>query len=224
MSQEIKSVAHDLEKAWEEHCRLEFEQKDADATIETMVDAPYVNHIPTMTGGSGKEELRRFYRDHFIAKLPPDTSVQTISRTIGSSSLVEELIFKFTHSCKIDFLLPGLEPTGRYVEIATVAIVHFKDGKIASEHIYWDQASVLVQLGLLDPSGVPVCGVESSNKVVDKSIPFRDLDPPQYEVWRQDDNGNKFLVCSFTQEKYALEYVEELTSRGHKQVYWCEKK
>lgn len=166
---------YDLEKLWDEHLACEFTDRDADETVATMVDLPYVNHIPTMTGGRGKIELRDFYRDHFISKLPADTRTVTISRTVGESRLVEELVFCFTHDMEIDFLLPGIAPTGKYVEVPTVAVVDFVDGKIASEHIYWDQACVLVQIGLLNPEGLPVCGVESARKAVDRSLPFRAL-------------------------------------------------
>ena len=169
----MNSKKYDLEKLWDEHCNLEFETKDADLTVETMVADPYVNHIPTMTGGAGKLTLRDFYRDHFISKLPDDTKIVSVSRTIGETRLVEELVFCFTHDREVDFLLPGVAPTGKYVEAPTVAIVTFENGKIASEHIYWDQATVLVQIGLLDPEGLPVCGAESARKLLDKTLPFR---------------------------------------------------
>ena len=165
-----------LEQLWEHHCDLEFKTRDAELTVDTtMVDEPYVNHIPTMTGGRGKEDLKAFYSKHFIPKLPPDTQIETISRTIDEDRLVEELIFKCTHDREIDFLLPGVGATGKHLEIPTVAIVTFEGDRIASEHIYWDQASALVQLGLLDRNNLPVCGVESAHKVSDKFVPFTNL-------------------------------------------------
>ena len=168
--------AAQLEALWDHHCELEFKTKDAELTVDsTMVEKPYVNHIPTMTGGAGRKDLKDFYSRHFIPKLPDDTTIETVSRTIGENRLVEELIFRCTHDREIDFLLPGVPPTGKYLEIPTVAIVTFEGDKIASEHIYWDQATALVQLGLLDPSNLPICGVECSKKVTDKSLPFRDL-------------------------------------------------
>lgn len=175
MTNQMSHKSYDLEKLWDEHTRLEFSAHDADLTVETMVDVPYVNHVPTMTGGEGKENLRNFYRDHFISKLPKDTKTTTVSRTIGSNRLVEELIFSFTHDCEVDFMIPNVPPTGKYVEVALVVVVTFDGDKIASEHIYWDQASVLVQLGLIDSTHLPVCGVESARKMVDKSLPFRVL-------------------------------------------------
>lgn len=164
-----------LARLWEQHCNAEFSKKDAGGTIETMGANPYVNHVPTLTGGSGKDELQRFYRDHFIACLPDDTATRTVSQTIDHDRLVEELIFCFTHDREIDFLLPGVPPTGKYVEIPTVVIVTFDADKIVSEHIYWDQASVLVQIGLLTADGLPIGGVETARKVEDRTVPFRSL-------------------------------------------------
>lgn len=169
--------AHDLVALWEEHCRCEFETRDVDATMATMVDAPYVNHIPTMTGGVGHDQLKRFYKYHFIGANPPDTALVPISRTVGTDSLVDEMLFSFTHTAEIDWMLPGIAPTGRRVEVPLVAIVRFRDGKVVHEHIYWDQASVLVQVGLLDPAGLPVAGVETARKTVDQSLPSNTLMP-----------------------------------------------
>ena len=166
---------HDLAALWEEHCRYEFETRDVDATMATMVDEPYVNHIPTMTGGVGHEQLRRFYKSHFIGRNPADTELAPVSRTIGADSLVDEMIFRFTHTSEIDWMLPGIPPTGRRVEVPLVAIVRFRDGKLVHEHIYWDQASVLVQIGLLDPAGLPVAGIETAHKVLDSARPSNAL-------------------------------------------------
>jgi len=140
-----------------------------------MVEDAYVNHIPVLTGGVGKEQLREFYSKHFIPQMPRDTEMVPLSRTIGDDQLVDEMIFKFTHTIKMDWMLPGIAPTGRRVEIPLVAIVRFRDGKLAHEHIYWDQGSVLVQLGLLDPRTLPVVGVESAKKAVDKQLPSNAL-------------------------------------------------
>lgn len=166
---------HDLPALWEAHCRHEFETRDVDATMATMVPDPYVNHIPTMTGGVGHDQLKRFYRYHFIGENPPDIALNPVSRTVGESSVVDEMILSFTHTTEIDWMLPGIAPTGRRVEIPLVAIVQFRDGKVAHEHIYWDQASVLVQVGLLDPAGLPVAGVETARKVRDRALPSNAL-------------------------------------------------
>jgi carboxymethylenebutenolidase len=126
-----------------------------------MVEDAYVNDIPVMTGGVGKPALREFYSKYFITKMPPDIELMPISRTIGTDQLVDEMLVKFTHNVHLDWMLPGITPTGKRVEAAVVGIVQFRDSKLAHEHIYWDQASVLVQLGLLDPGKLPVVGVDS---------------------------------------------------------------
>jgi carboxymethylenebutenolidase len=161
------AMKHDLERLWEEHTSHEFVTHDTESTLATMVDDAYVNHVPVMTGGCGKEALRVFYSQDFIPSMPPDTKLTPISRTIGESQLVDEMIFSFTHTQEMAWMLPGVPPTNRYVEIPLVAIVGFRDGKLVSEHIYWDQASVLKQIGLLTDPRLPVFGAETARKVVD---------------------------------------------------------
>jgi len=168
-------MPHDLVSLWEAHCRHEFESRDVDATMATMVAAPYVNHVPTLTGGVGHDQLKRFYKYHFIGGNPPDTTLTPVSRTVGADQIVDELVFSFTHTSEIDWMLPGIAPTGRKVEVPLVAIVKFVDGKVAHEHIYWDQASVLVQIGKLDPKGLPVAGGETAAKVTDNKLPSNAL-------------------------------------------------
>jgi carboxymethylenebutenolidase len=166
-----KRADSDLARLWEEHIRHEFATRSTDDTLNTMVDDAYVDHVPVLTGGSGHGELRNFYANHFIPKMPPDMEMVPISRTIGTDQLVDEMVIKFTHSLEMDWMLPGVPPTGRRVEVPLVVIVRFRDGKLAHEHIYWDQASVLVQLGLVDPEKLPVAGVESARKVLDPTMP-----------------------------------------------------
>ena len=168
-------AAHDLAALWDAHCRFEFETRDVDATMATMVAEPYVNHIPTMTGGVGHDKLRDFYANHFVGVNPPDFELVPVSRTVGETSVVDELVARFTHTTHIDWMLPGIEPTGRFVEIPLVAIVQFDGDKLVHEHIYWDQASVLVQVGLLQPKGLPVAGAETAHKVLDPSLPSNAL-------------------------------------------------
>jgi carboxymethylenebutenolidase len=155
----------DLSQLWEEHTRHEFATRDTEETLATMVEDAYVNHVPVLTGASGKSALREFYSRDFIPNMPPDTTLTPISRTVGTDQLVDEMIFSFTHTQEMPWMLPGIPPTNRHVEVALVAIVRFRDGKLAHEHIYWDQASVLKQLGLLTDPGLPVCGAESARKV-----------------------------------------------------------
>jgi len=164
-----------LARLWEEHMRHEFVTRNAEETVATMAENAYVNHVPVLTGGVGKAALQDFYARHFIPQMPPDVEITPISRTVGSDRLVDELVFTFTHTTAMDWMLPGVAPTGRRVEVPLVVIVHFRNGKVLHEHIYWDQASVLVQLGLLDPDALPVAGVESARKVLDPSLPANNL-------------------------------------------------
>jgi carboxymethylenebutenolidase len=164
-----------LRKLWEDHVRYEFSTRSTDDTLATMVDDAYVNHIPVLTGGSGRDELREFYSKRFIPQMPTDTEMTPVSRTIGEDQIVDEMVFKFTHTIPMDWMLPGISPTGKRVEVPLVAIVRVRDGKLAHEHIYWDQASVLVQIGLLDPARLPVVGIESAKKVLDPSLPANEL-------------------------------------------------
>jgi carboxymethylenebutenolidase len=166
---------YDLEALWEKHTLYEFGTRDVDATMRTMVAEPYVNHVPTMTGGVGQRDLARFYAHHFIPKCPGDFKLQPVSRTVGPDRIVDEMVVSFTHDVEIDWMLPGIPPTGRHVEIPVVAIVNFRGDKLYHEHIYWDQASVLVQIGLLDPTGLPVAGVETARKLLDETRPSNTL-------------------------------------------------
>lgn len=149
---------------------------DIEATMATMTDEPYVNHVPLLAGGVGQQGVLDFYTDHLVGKIfPPDIQITTVSRTVGEDQLVEEVVATFTHTVPIDWLLPGVDPTNKPVEMAAVIIIKFEDNKIAHEHIYWDQASILVQVGLLDPTGLPVSGVEEARKVLDPTAPSRVL-------------------------------------------------
>ena len=164
-----------LRQLWERHVQYEFSTRNTEDTLATMVEDAYVNHIPVLTGGVGRDELREFYSKRFIPQMPPDTEMTPVSRTIGEDQLVDEMVFKFTHSIRMDWMLPGIAPTGKRVEVPLIAIVRFREGKLAHEHIYWDQASVLAQIGLLDASKLPVAGVESARKVLDPTLPANAL-------------------------------------------------
>jgi carboxymethylenebutenolidase len=137
-----------MAELWDEHQSYEFEAHSTEKTLTTMTDDPVNINVPLLTGGVGFEEVRRYYSECFIPKNPPDTEVTLLSRTVGEDRLVDELILSFTHTIEMDWMLPGIPPTGRRVEVPLAVVVEFKEGKIASEHIYWDQASVLVQVGL----------------------------------------------------------------------------
>jgi carboxymethylenebutenolidase len=145
---------------------------DLETTMATMTDNPHLVNVPSMVGGSGRDGVRAFYANHLIGKFfPPDVEFTDVSRTIGDGRLVDELIISFTHTQEIEWMLPGVAPTGRPVTVAFVVIVGVEDGKIAYEHIYWDQATVLVQLGLLDPAGLPVAGGEAAAGLLQAALP-----------------------------------------------------
>jgi carboxymethylenebutenolidase len=154
-----------LGAVFDKHIRCEFQDHDVDATMKTMVREPYVHHVPMLTGGRGYDEVYNFYKNHFVGKMPDDTKVERISRTVGKDQVVDELILKFTHDREIDYLIPGIPPTGKYVELPHVVVMKFVGNKIAHEHIYWDQASLLAQIGHLDANNLPVKGIEESRKL-----------------------------------------------------------
>ncbi len=168
-------AAVNLSALWDDHVKYEFATRDTEDTLQTMVTNAYVNHVPVLTGGVGRDELREFYSNRFIPQMPPDTAMTPVSRTIGADRVVDEMVFEFTHTIKMDWMLPGVAPTGKHVKVPLVVIVHFREGKLAHEHIYWDQASVLVQLSLIDAANLPVAGVESAEKVLNPQLPANRL-------------------------------------------------
>lgn len=163
---EFNAEQQALLDAFEKHVGAELD-KDLETTLATMIDTPHLNNIPTLIGGDGYEEVKEFYSSLILTGrfFPPDTEMEPISRTIDQQQLVDEIIFKCTHTTEIGWMLPGIAPTGKRIEIPLVVIVGFKEGKVAHEHIYWDQASVLVQVGLLDPTGLPVNGIASAQRM-----------------------------------------------------------
>jgi carboxymethylenebutenolidase len=166
---------YDLAALWDAHVMHEFETRDVDATMATMVKEPYVNHIPTMTGGVGHKKLHHFYTNYFVHSNPPDMTSIPISRTVGATQVVDEALVSFTHSVEIPWMLPGIAPTGRRIEVALLSVVKFRGDKLWHEHIYWDQATVLAQLGLIDQAILPVVGAEGGRKLIDEGIPSNAL-------------------------------------------------
>jgi carboxymethylenebutenolidase len=171
----LATAQQSLSERWEEHVKYEFATRDTEDTLKTMVPDAYVNHVPVMTGGVGHDQLREFYSQRFIPRMPPDTSMTPVSRTIGVDRVVDEMVFEFTHTIRMDWALPGVEPTGKHVKVPLIVVVHFREGKLAHEHIYWDQASILVQLGLIDARNLPVAGVETAEKVLNPNLPANEL-------------------------------------------------
>jgi len=163
-----------LSSLWEQHVGAEFAAKDVDQAVATMTPESYVNLIPLMVGGRGRDQVRDFYADHFVSQLPPDIEIIPVSRTIGQGQVVDESILRFTHSIRMDWILPGISPTGKQVEVPFVAIIKFEGDKIAHEHLYWDQASLLVQIGLLDRT-LPVRGGEIAAQVLNPDQAMNEL-------------------------------------------------
>jgi carboxymethylenebutenolidase len=156
----------DLGAVFDEHVASEFVTKDVDATMATMIGEPYVWHVPPLTGASGGQAVREFYSSRFIDHTPADAVLSPIARTVSADRVIDEFVLEFTHDIELPWMLPGVAPTGRRVRIPTVVVMGFSDGKVAYEHIYWDQASVLVQIGLLDPALLPVSGAEQADRLL----------------------------------------------------------
>ncbi len=165
----------ELSALFDAHVAAEFVTKDADATMATMTDDPTVIHVPVLTGGRGRDEIHAFYRDHFIPSWPDDVEMVPLSRTVDGERVVDEFVVRFTHSREMPYWLPGVAPTGRTVEVPHVVVMGFEDGKVSYEHIYWDQASLLVQVGLLDPDRLPVVGRAIARALVDVRVPMNEI-------------------------------------------------
>lgn len=186
----------DLEAVWEEHTRYEFAERAVEKTMGTMVQEPYVNHVPTITGGIGRERLTHFYRNHFVHSNPPDTNLELVSRTVGIDRVIDEFVFSCTHDRVIDWLIPGVPPTGKKLEVPFTCVINIRGDRLFHEHISWDQATLLRQIALLpdylpfpypvngrDPAPgrrfeyrVPTAGAETARKLVDEnSVPSNEM-------------------------------------------------
>jgi len=164
---------HEMLDTFKKHVDAEL-AGDLETTMATMTADPHLHNVPSMVGGVGRDGVRKFYKNHLVGKFfPPDVKMTNVSSTVGDTQIVDELVISFTHTTPIDWMLPGVDPTGMPVEIAVAVVVGFKDGKVSHEHIFWDQASVLVQIGLIDPKGLPVVGAESARKLLDPKLPAR---------------------------------------------------
>ncbi len=169
------SEGRDLGAIFDEHVADEFVAKDLAATMSTMTAEPFVNHVPTMMGGVGGTGVADFYDNWFIGHWPDDTQIISVSRTVGADTVVDEMVIDFTHDVQMDALLPGIPPTGRAVRLPVVVVMGFEGDKVAYERIYWDQATLLVQVGLIDETSLPVTGVVQAEKVLDKDLPANEL-------------------------------------------------
>ena len=176
----IAGPYYDLVGLFAEHVRHEFETLDVDATMATMVDEPYVNHVPTLSGGVGHDLLKRFYKYHFIGQNAKDRDSVTVSQTIGPDRVVLESVVRFRHDEVIDRMYSGIEPTGEYVEIPLVLLVKFRGDRVCHEHIHWDQGSALAQIGVLDATNLPIAGPEAAHKLLDETLPSNQF---MLDVW-----------------------------------------
>jgi len=155
-----------LRQLWGEHMGLEFGAHDPEGAAAMMTDDGYVLNVPVMTGGRGRDGVRRFYAEEFIPNLPPDIAITHVSTTVGADQLVDELIVAFTHTIDMPWFLPGVAPTNRRVEFPLVVIVGFRDGKISYERLYWDHASVLSQVGVFG-AATTVAGAEQAQRLAE---------------------------------------------------------
>ena len=160
-----------IEEMWDRHTAAEFATADVDATMETMTDDPSVLHVATSIGARGRSPVRDFYRDYFVGHQASDMKLDPLTRTVTPQCLVDEIIISLTHDAIIPWLLPGIEPTGRRLTVPIVTVIGIKEGLVHTEHIYWDQASVLVQAGLLDPAGLPVTGADQREALAHDAPP-----------------------------------------------------
>lgn len=171
----MSNTTHDLSAIFDEHVAHEFVAKDVAATIATMTAEPFVNHVPTMMGGVGADKVADFYGRYFIGHWPADTTIIPVCRTVGADRVVDEMVMSFTHNIPMPTFLPGVAPTGRAVILPVVVVMGFEGEKVAYERIYWDQACLLVQVGLLDEALLPVTGAAQARKVLDKDLPANTL-------------------------------------------------
>ena len=172
--QNFSAAEQALIDVWEAHMAAEFEQKSADLAIATMTDHPVLIHVPVGTGATGREPLRKFYKEIFIPQVPPDTELQLLTRTVAPDRLIDEFLLRFTHTVQMDWYVPGIAPTGRRIEVPHVGVIAFKDGKISSEHIYWDHATVLLQLGVLQGE-FPILGADQGERLLNPAAPANRL-------------------------------------------------
>jgi carboxymethylenebutenolidase len=160
---------------WDKHLESEFAHKSPEEALETMTENPRVTIVPSMIGGKGTEELRNFYARHFLNQIPPDMEVTSVSRTIGQGRVVDELVLKFTHTVQMDWVLPGIPPTGRRIEFAMAVVVYTEGDRISAENLYWDSATILKQAGLITDPKLPILGAEHARNMLSHTAPLNEL-------------------------------------------------
>lgn len=123
-----------------------------------------------MTGGRGAKEMLEFYGEHFIPKMPADARIELVCGTVGQARVIDEMTFKFTRDTEMDWMLPGVAPTGRRVEVPLVVVVQLRGDEIFFERIYWDQASVLVRIGLLESIDLAGGGCRERAQTIESGV------------------------------------------------------
>jgi carboxymethylenebutenolidase len=147
---ELSPYQQTMLAVWQQHTYAEFALKDADAALATMTENLDVFLISCGVRRAGRAVVHDFYAHHFLSNIPPDLELTSLSQTFGNDRIVEEMLIRFTHTIDMDWLLPGVRPTGGRAELLLAGIIQFQDGKVAHEHLYWDHATLLSQLGVLD--------------------------------------------------------------------------
>lgn len=175
MSDSLASAEKAMIGLWETHLEAEFAHKSPEQAMATMTENPRVTIVPTMIGGKGPEDLRNFYARHFLNQIPPDIEITPLSRTVGQGRVVDEMVLRFTHTVQMDWVLPGIPPTGKRIEFAMVVIVYSEGDRISAENLYWDNATILRQAGLLPDPKLPVLGAESARNMLSHTAPLNEL-------------------------------------------------
>lgn len=167
-----------LEETWDAHTAAEFVERDPDAAVALMTEDATLVHVPLGIGGAGRDAVRAFYARFLTAQVPDDLELEMITRTVDDDRVIDEFVMRFTHTVQMDWWAPGIAPTGRAVAVPHVGIVGFRDGLICSEHIYWDNATALVQIGVLDVADHPMLGVEQADRLAAPTATFEPVSGP----------------------------------------------
>jgi carboxymethylenebutenolidase len=175
MSDSVATADKAMTGLWDKHLEAEFAHKSPAEAMATMTSNPRVTIVPTMVGGRGPQELQNFYAKHFLNQLPPDLEVTNVSRTVGATRVIDELVIKFTHTVQMDWVLPGVPPTGKRIEFAMVVVVYTEGDRISAENLYWDSATIMRQAGLLPDAKLPVLGAESARNMLSHTAPLNEL-------------------------------------------------
>jgi carboxymethylenebutenolidase len=144
----IAQFMRELERVWDEHREAALVRRDLAASLAQLAAEPSVWHIPAVTGAAGRQAFEQFYAEAFLPHVPADLVLTRMSRTVDRFHLVDETTLSFTHDRELPWLLPGVAPTRRRAKVLAVAIVGFERGRIRSQRILWDYATLTTQLGI----------------------------------------------------------------------------